>query len=90
VQDTGHVTHATAIQGHLEQLRCDVRDATMMAVVDENRVIRTARRRTAGPWFPWGSDSMFHHLGVLTRGTTHLEEGHGDLHYRAYERHSGD
>jgi hypothetical protein len=90
VQDTGHVTNATAIQGHLEHLLCDFRDATMMAAVDEQRVIRTARMLTAVPWFPLGSDAMFHHLGVLTRGTTNLEEGHGDLPYLASERHSGD
>jgi hypothetical protein len=83
VQDTGHVTNATAIQGHLGDLLCDFRYATMMAVVDEKRLIRTARMLTAAPLFPLGGDSMFHHIGVLTRGTTNLEEGHGDLQYLA-------
>jgi hypothetical protein len=83
VQDTGNVTNATSIQGHLENFLFDFRRATMMAVVDEKRLIRTARMLTAVPWFPLGGDSMFHHLGVLTRGTTNLEEGHGDLHYLA-------
>jgi hypothetical protein len=83
VQDTGHVTHATAIQGHLENLLCDFRQATMMAVVDEKRLIRTARMLTVVPLFPLGGDSLFHHLGVLTRGTANLEEGHGDLQYLA-------
>jgi hypothetical protein len=83
VQDTGHVTNATAIQGHLEHVLFDFRQATMMAVVDEKRVIRTARMLTAVPWFPLGGDAMFHHLGVLTRGTANLEEGRGDLRYQA-------
>ena len=55
----------------------------MMAVVDEKRLIRPAGLRTAVPVFPLGGDAMFHHIGVLTRGTANLEEGHGDLRYQA-------
>jgi hypothetical protein len=46
-------------------------------------LIRTARMLKAVTLFPLGGDSMFHHIGVLTSGTTNLEEGHGDLQYLA-------
>jgi hypothetical protein len=55
----------------------------MMAVVDEKRLTRTAGLLTAVPLFPLGGDSMFHHIGVLTRGTANLAEVHGDLRYQA-------
>ena len=83
MQDTCNVTNATAIQGHLENWLVDFRQATMMAVVDETRLIRPAGLRTAVPVFPLGGDAMFHHIGVLTRGTANLEEGHGALRYQA-------
>jgi len=83
MQDTGNVTNATAIQGHLNNLLFDFRYASMMTVFDKKRLRRTARMLTAVPLFPLGGDSMFHHIGVLTRGTTNLEEGHGDLQYLA-------
>ena len=83
MQDTGHVTNATAMQGHLEHVLCDVRHAAMMTLVDETRVIRTAGMLTTVPLFPLGGDAMCHHIGVLTRGTTNPEEGHGDLRYQA-------
>jgi hypothetical protein len=83
VQDTGHVTNATAIQGHLKNLLLDFRHAAMMTVFDKKRLIWTARMLTAVPVFPLGSDSMFNHVGVLTSRTTNLEEGHGDLRYSA-------
>ena len=83
MQDTCNVTNATAIHGHLENWLVDFRQATMMAVVDEKRLIRTAGMLTAVPLFPLGGDSMFNHIGVLTRGTANLEEGHGDLRYQA-------
>ena len=68
------------MQGHLENLLCDFRQATIMAVVDEKRLVRTAGMLTGVPLFPLGCDTMFHHIGVLTSGTTNLAEGHGDLH----------
>ena len=83
MQDTCNVTNATSIQGHLENLLFDFRQATIMAVVDEKRLVRTAGMLTAVPLFPLGRDSMFHHVGVLTSRTTNLEEGHGDLRYQA-------
>ena len=82
-QDTGHVTHATAIPGHLENVLCDFRHAAMMTVVDQKRLIGTARMLTAVPLFPLGRASMLNHVGVLTSRTTNLEEGHGDLRYSA-------
>src|SRR6266850_1116391 len=36
VQHPGHVAHATALQGHLEPLRCAFRPAAMVTVLDEN------------------------------------------------------
>jgi hypothetical protein len=30
-----------------------------------------------------GSDAMFNHLGMLTRRTSNLEEGHDDLRHSA-------
>ena len=83
MQDTCNVTNATAIQGHLENLLFDFRQAALMAVVDEKRLMRTAGMLTAVPLFPLGSDSMFNHISVLTSRTTHLEEGYGDLRYSA-------
>jgi hypothetical protein len=80
VQDPGHITNATAIQGHLKNVLFDFRHASMMTVFDKKRLIGTARIRTAVPLFPLGRDSMFNHVGVLTRRTTNLEEGHDDLH----------
>jgi hypothetical protein len=83
VQDTGNVTNATAMQGHLENLLFDFRHAAMMTVFDEKRLIGTARMLTAVPLFPLGSAAVFNHVGVLTSRTTNLEEGHGDLRYPA-------
>ena len=83
MQDTGNVTNATAIQGHLKNLLFDFRHAAMMTVFDKKRLIGTARMLTAVPLFPLGSGSMFNHIGVLTSRTTNLEEGHGDLRYSA-------
>ena len=88
-QDTGHVTKAPSMPGHLEPWRCDFRQATMMAVVDEPRVRRTAGMLTAGPVFPWGGDALFPHIGVLTRRPAKLEDGHGDLRDPAGEQLSG-
>jgi hypothetical protein len=79
VQDTGNITNATAIQGHLENLLFDFRHAAMMTVCNKKHLRGTARMLTAVPLFPLGSDSRFHHVGVLTSRTPHLEEGHGDL-----------
>jgi hypothetical protein len=81
--DTGQVTHATTMSGHREHVRFDCRPAALMTVVDEQRWIGTARRRTAVSWFPVGRDAMFHHVGVLTRGTPHREEGHDARRYPA-------
>jgi hypothetical protein len=83
VQDMGNVTNATAIQGHLENVLFDFRHAAIMSVFNKKRLIRTARMLTAVTLFPLGRDSMFNHVGVLTSGTTNLEEGHGDLRYPA-------
>ena len=83
MQDTCTVTNATAIQGHLENVLFDFRQATTMAVVDEKRLIRTAGMLTAVPLFPLGGDSLLNHRGVLTCGTAHLDEGHGALRYQA-------
>jgi hypothetical protein len=52
-----------------------------MTIFDEKRLRRTARLLTAVPLFPLGCDAMFNHVGVLTSGTTNLEEGHGALRY---------
>jgi hypothetical protein len=82
VQDTGHVTNATAIQGHLENVLFDCRHAALMTVVDEKRLRRTVGMLTAITLFPLGGDAMFNHIHVLTSGTTNPEEGHDDLHYR--------
>jgi hypothetical protein len=83
VQDTGNITNATAIQGHLENLLFDFRHVAMMTVFNTKRLLGTARMLTAVPLCPLGSESMFHHVGVLTSRTTNLEEGHGDLRYSA-------
>lgn len=83
MQDTGNITNATAMQGHLENLLFDFRHAAMMTVFNKKRLIGTARMHTAVPLFPLGSASMFHHVGVLTSRTPNLEEGHGDLRYSA-------
>ena len=76
-------------QGISEPWRCDFRQATMMAVVDEPRVRRTAGMLTAGPVFPWGGDALFPHIGVLTRRPAKLEDDHGDLRDPAGEQLSG-
>jgi hypothetical protein len=83
MQDTGNVTNATAIQGHLKNLLFDFRHATLMTVFDKKRLRWTARMHTAVPLFPLGSNSMFNHISVLTRRTTNLEEGHDDLRHSA-------
>lgn len=84
MQDPCKVTNATAIQGHLEHWLFDFRHATIMAGVDEKRLVRTAGMLTAVPLLPLGCDAMFNHLGVLTCGTAKLEEGPGDLRYPAF------
>jgi hypothetical protein len=83
VPDTGHITNATAIQGHLENLLFDFRHAATMTVFNKKRLLGTARMLPAVPLFPWGRDSMFNPVGVLTSRTPNLEEGHGDLRYSA-------
>jgi len=83
VQHTGNIANATAIQAHLENLLFDFRLAAMVTVLDEKRLRWTAGMLTAVPLFPLGGDPMFNHVGVLTRGTAHLEEGHGNLRYPA-------
>lgn len=79
MQDTGHVTNATAMQGHLKHVRFDCRHAALMTVFDKKCLRWTARMLTAVPLFPLGSESMVNHVGVLTSRTTTLEEGHDDL-----------
>jgi len=83
VQHTGNVANATSIQGHLEDLLFDFRQAAMVTVLDKKRLIRTAGILTAVTLFPLGGYPMFNHVCVLTRGTANLEEGHGDLRYPA-------
>ena len=68
MQDTGHVTNATAIQGHLKNLPFDFRHAAMMTVFDKKRLIWTARMLTAVPLFPLSRDAMFHHFGMWAAG----------------------
>jgi hypothetical protein len=41
----------------------------------------TAEILTAITLFPLSGGPMFHHVWALTRGTTNLEVGHGDLHH---------
>ena len=89
VQDTGTVTHATAIQGHRKDLRFDFRHATPMTVFDKKRLRGTALMLTAVPLFPWRSDAMLNHVGVLTSRTTYLEEGHDDLRHSAGQQRFG-
>jgi hypothetical protein len=79
----GHVTNATAIQGHLKNVLFDFRHAALMTLFDKKRLIGTARMHTAVPLFPLGSHSMFHHIGVLTSRTTNPEEGYDDLRHSA-------
>lgn len=76
-------THATATLGHLREVLFDFRPAALMTVCDKQHLIGTARMRPAVPLFPLDCESMLHYIGVLTRGTTHLEEGH------VHRRHSG-
>lgn len=80
MQDTGNVANATAIQGHLKNLLFDFRDAPMVTVLDKKCLVRTAGVLTAVPLFPLDGDPMFNHVCTVTRGTTNLEVGHGDLH----------
>jgi hypothetical protein len=80
VQDTCNVANATAIQGHLKNLLFDFRPASMVTVLDKKCVVRTAGILTAVPLFPLDGDPMFNHVCTVTRGTTNLEVGHGDLH----------
>jgi hypothetical protein len=66
--------------GHLKHVLCDCRHAPMVTVVAEQRLLWTAGMLTAVPWCPLGRYPMLHDIGVLTRKTTDLDEGHGDLH----------
>ena len=68
MQDTGNITKATAIQGQLENVLCDFRQAALMSVCDEKRLIGTARMLTAVPLFPLSRDAMFHHFGMWAAG----------------------
>ena len=83
MQDTGNVTNATAIQGHLKNVLFDFRHAALMTVFDKKRLLGTARMLTAVPLFPLGRASMLNHVGVLTSRTTNLEEGRDDLRHSA-------
>jgi hypothetical protein len=68
------------MQGQLENLLCDFRHAPLVTVLDKKCLLRTAGMLTAVPLFPLDNDPMLNHVGAVTRGTTHLEVGHGDLH----------
>jgi hypothetical protein len=46
------------MQGHREDVRFDCRPAALMTVVDEKRLIGTARMRTAVPLFPGNVSNM--------------------------------
>jgi hypothetical protein len=83
MQHTCNVANATSIQGHLENVLFDFRQATMVTVLDQKRLIWTAGILTAVTLFPLGGSPMFNHVCVLTSGTANLEEGHGDLRYPA-------
>ena len=80
MQYPGNVANAAAIQGHLKNLLFDFRHAPMVTVLDKKCLVRTAGILTAIPLFPLAGDPMFNHLCTVTRGTTNLEVGHGDLH----------
>ena len=90
MQHTGNIAHAASIEGHLEHVLFDCRHATLVTVLEEKRLLRTAGILTTVPLCPLGGSPMLNHVCLLISRTTNLEEGHGDLHYLTGWRLLGD
>jgi hypothetical protein len=80
VQHTCNIANTASIEGHLKNLLFDFRHATIVTVLEEKRLLWTAGILTAVPLCPLGGCPMLNDFCVLTRRTTNLDEGHGDLH----------
>jgi hypothetical protein len=79
LEHTGNIAYATSIAGHIDELLCYRRQASLITVVDDEGMTRPIGILTTIALLPLSSDAMFHHICCVTMRTAHKHNGHHDL-----------